>query len=132
MDVVARVHRVVDVLAGRLPTAFPTPEDVEAEIVSIISAIDQEESRTGLGDILRADMGLEVPVDIVIAAYRRLFDLGVSDAHSWICYAYYLRLHGPMWDDVADDIIAQYEEAARRAGILDNATLGHHPVFYSD
>lgn len=137
MDIAQRVRRLVQMVfempsaARRDPSALPPPFDGVEEIRSIISAIEMETSLADLGDILRVDIGLEVPFDIVVATYRRLFELGVSDARSWLCYAYYLKLHGPMWDDFADEIIAKYEDAGRVAGLYDNPTLGHHPVFYS-
>jgi len=85
-----------------------------------------------LGEGLRLDEGLELPVGIVIATYRRLIELGVQDARIIICFARYLLLHGPAWDDEANALLAQTEEVARAAGIWDAPHLGHHPVLFQD
>ncbi|WP_148085736.1 hypothetical protein [Amycolatopsis thermoflava] len=89
-----------------------------------------EDSVLRLGDVLRCDVGLSLPVVVIKATYDRLFELGVADVRTRLCYARYLLLHGPEWDREAGDILRQVEEPARLAGIWDPAFLGHHPVFY--
>lgn len=96
----------------------------------IVELIGTESSALRLGDVLRCDVGLDLPVEVVLAAYRRLFALGASDVYTKLCYARYLLLHGPDWDDEAQEILDSVEGVARAAGLWDAPILGHHPVFY--
>lgn len=91
-----------------------------------------EESAFRLGEVLRCDIRLDLPVEVVKLTYERLFALGVSDARTRLCYARYLLLHGPDWDEQANRILAEVGDAARAAGLYDSPHLGHHPVFYTD
>lgn len=91
-----------------------------------------ESSFRVLGEVLRLDEGLELPVEVVLAVYRRLMALGASDARTRVCFARYLLLHGPEWDDEADLLLREVEVAARSAGLWDSPHLGHHPVFFGD
>jgi hypothetical protein len=85
-----------------------------------------------LGEVLRLDEGLELPVPVVVAAYRRLLVLGAGDVRTKLCFARYLLLHGPQWDDEATALQAEVEGAARSAGLWNAPHLGHHPVFFND
>jgi hypothetical protein len=97
----------------------------------VLELIGLESSPLRLGDVLRSDVGLDMPSEIVRATYRRLFALGASDAHTKLCYARYLLLQGPDWDDEAQEILDSIEQVARAAGLWDSPVLGHHPVFYA-
>lgn len=119
-----RVIRVEDVEFREIS---PTRSAVE-RLLELIAA---ETSPFRLGEVLRCDICLELPVPVVKATYERLFELGADDALTRTCYARYLLLHGPDWDQYANAILAEVEPAARAAGLWDSTVLGHHPVFYS-
>lgn len=76
-------------------------------------------------------LGSTLPVEVVKATYERLFNLGASDAHTKACYARYLLLHGPAWDDEAEAILGEVEDVLTAAGLGEGSPFGHHPVFYS-
>lgn len=94
--------------------------------------IGSESSFGVLGEALWLDADHEVPVEVVVAVYRRLMALGARDARTVVCFARYLLAHGPDWDDEANSMLAQVEPVARAAGLWDSPHLGHHPVFFSD
>lgn len=102
----------------------------EANVESLLRLIRKEESALRLGDVLRFDLGLEMPISVVRATYARLFELGADDVHTKLCYARYLLLHGPDWDTEAEALLREVEPTARAAGLWDSPTLGHHPVFF--
>jgi hypothetical protein len=104
----------------------------EAALADMLRLVARERSPLLLGDFLRLDIGLDLPFEVVTAAYKQLFKLGVNDCRSRLCYARYLKLHGPEWDHQADLILEEVEQAARLAGEWDSPYLGHHPVFYAD
>ncbi|WP_431878571.1 hypothetical protein [Amycolatopsis sacchari] len=106
------------------------PQDWDRAVESFLNMVKTEDSALRLGDVLRCDVGLSLPVVVVKATYDRLFELGVADVRTRLCYARYLLLHGPEWDREADEILRQVEGPARLAGIWDATFLGHHPVFY--
>ena len=125
-------------LAGEIESRVSgkTPDDWDStawdeQLSQLLSLIAVEGSAFRLGDILRLDAALDMPVDVVRSCYLRLFGLGVSDVHTRLCYARYLLLHGPTWDGEAQDILGGIEEAARAAGLWDSPFLGHHPVFFA-
>lgn len=93
---------------------------------------ETESSFRVLGEALRLDEGLELPVEVVVAVYRRLVALGASDARTTVCFARYLLLHGPEWDDEANSLLRDVEVTARAAGVWDSPHLGHHPIFFAD
>ena len=108
------------------------PDDEwERSVRAARSLCESESSVRTLGEVLRADEALEVPVPIIIAVYRRLFDLRVCDVRTRVCFARYLLLHGPEWDDEAASVLSEVEETARAARLWDEPHLGHHPVFFS-
>jgi hypothetical protein len=95
-------------------------------------AVATERSAFRLGEVLRADLGLDLPVDVIRACYERLFQLGADDARTRLCYARYLQLYGQRWDEVLiDRILDEVEGPARAAGLWSAPILGHHPVFYT-
>ena len=108
--------------------SHPTESGVERAI----GLIAKERSLSVLGDVLRLDQGLEIPVEVVVSTYRRLLELGAADVRVVVCFARYLLLHGPEWDDEANAMLAQVEPVARAAGVWDGRHLGHHPVFFAD
>lgn len=108
-----------------------TADEWEDAIKSFLSTVRDEESAYRLGEVLRLDRELDLPVRIVRATYHRLFELGATDARTRLCYARYSLLYGPEWDDEAHAIIAEVETAAKVGGFWDSPALGHHPVFYA-
>lgn len=101
--------------------------DVCARFVELAS---EEASPFLLGEVLRLDHDLALPVSVVKATYERLISLGAVDVHTRLAYARYLSLHGPDWDSEASSILQEIESTARAAGLWDNCQFGHHPVFY--
>ena len=95
-----------------------------------LAAVATTDSAWALGESLRFDRNLQLPSKIVIAIYRRLFELGVDDVQTKVCFARYLLLHGPQWDVEAEAILDEVEDVARLAGFWDGPHLGHHPVFF--
>ncbi|WP_148085755.1 hypothetical protein [Amycolatopsis thermoflava] len=105
-------------------------QEWDRAVETFLKLVKTEDSALRLGDVLRCDVGLSLPVVVIKATYDRLFELGVADVRTRLCYARYLLLHGPEWDRKANDILRHVEEPARLAGIWDAEFLGHHPVFY--
>ncbi|MCP3976846.1 MAG: hypothetical protein GY720_20360 [bacterium] len=101
----------------------------ETRLAEMRRLIAVETSRFRLGEVLRMDAGLDMPVEVVIATYDRLFELGVRDDNTRLCYSSYLLLHRERLEE-AEAIRAEVIERASAAGLIDNETLGHHPVFY--
>jgi hypothetical protein len=130
-DVIELAKQMVDQVAGEPDEAWQAAdwERATAEFRELVAA---EESTFRLGEVLRRDVGMDLPVEAVKLTYERLFALGVRDARTRLCYARYLLLHGPDWDELANGIVAEVEDAARAAGLWDSPHLGHHPVFYAD
>lgn len=108
------------------------PDDWDAAVAQTISLCRDADSPRLLGEVLRLDEGLELPREVVVAVYRRLLALGVADARTRLCFARYMLLMGPDWDEEANAILADVEESARAAGPWDAPHLGHHPVFFQD
>lgn len=77
------------------------------------------------------DVDFDIPADAIRAVYLRLFELGVIDVRTKLCYARYLLRHSPRWDDEANEILASVEGIARAAGFWDSSVHGHHPVFFN-
>ena len=102
----------------------------DEDVARLIELVAVEESLLVLGDVLRADVSLDLPFRAICAVYRRLFALGVDDVRTRLCYARYVLLHS-VADDEADRIIAEVEAPARAAGLWDGHHLGHHPVFFA-
>jgi len=128
--VVALAGEIERRVSGKAPNDWGSThwDEQLSELLLLIAA---EVSALRLGDILRLDAALEMPVNVVRSCYLRLFELGVSDVHTRLCYARYLLLHGPGWDGEAQDILGEIEEVAREAGLWDSRFLGHHPVFFA-
>lgn len=124
---VMKPEKVTRVGGLELRDLEPKPSAVE-RLLELVAA---ETSPFRLGEVLRCDVGLDLPVPVIKATYERLFELGVNDVHTRSCYAGYLLLHGPDWDDQANEILAEVEPAARAAGLWRSNVLGHHPVFYA-
>ena len=119
-------------LSGGVDSVDAWGDDEWAEQLGrFLVLVEAEESPYRLGQVLRYDAGLDLPVDVVKATYERLFELGASDVHTRLCYARYLLMHGPEWDDLANGILADVREAADAAGLWQNSLFGHHPVFYT-
>lgn len=108
-----------------------SPSKLNEAVQQLLERVPSEKSAYKLGEVLRCDRGLHMPIDVIRATYQRLLVLGVTDARTRICYARYLLLHGPEWDAEAQAILKEVEAAARAAGLWDSPTLGHHPVFYN-
>jgi hypothetical protein len=123
--------RLVAQVEGEAAPAWP-PGEWEANTLRLLALINSEESPRRLGDLLRLDIGLDLPIEAVKAAYERLLHLGVNDARTRLCYARYLLLHGPQRDRPAHLILDEVEAPARAAGLWDSPVLGHHPVFFAD
>lgn len=104
----------------------------EQVVGKALELAETESSLRVLGEALRLDDGLELPVEVVVAVYRRLMELGASDVRTKVCFARYLLLHGPKWDVEANSLLCEVEVAARAAGLWDSPHLGHHPVFFAD
>lgn len=122
------LSEIVDQIQG---SADPWPPDEWEQVANQAQCLcEAETSPRTLGEALRLDEGLELPVEIVIAIYRRLMKLGVTDVRTRLCFARYLLLHGPEWDDEANSIVSEVEDLARSAGLWDSTHLGHHPVFF--
>lgn len=114
-------------------SAEPWPAGEWDRVVDQARELAQAESSFRvLGEALRLDEGLELPVEIVVAVYERLMALGANDARTVVCFARYLLLHGPGRDDEANSLLGEVEAAARSAGLWDSPHLGHHPVFFAD
>lgn len=96
-----------------------------------IGLIGEEDSAFRLGEVLRADFGLDLPHQVVIASYRRLIALGVNDVHTRLCFGRYLLLQGPEFDAEASAILEDVQPAAEQAGLWDSDLIGHHPTFYA-
>lgn len=129
------IREVARLMASQFTDA-PQPRtwgdaDWEVAIAEFMALVVAESSALRLGDVLRYDAGLDLPVSIVKATYERLFRLGVDDIRTRLCYARYLLLHGPEWDSEARGILAEIEQKARVAGLWESNLLGHHPVFYA-
>lgn len=119
-------------LSGGVDAVDAWGEDKWAEqLERFLILIEAEESPYRLGQVLLHDSGLDLPVVVVKATYERLFELGASDVHTKLCYARYLLMHGPEWDDFANGILADVRDAAHAAGLWQNSLFGHHPVFYT-
>jgi hypothetical protein len=103
----------------------------QAQLECFLTMVEAEESPYRLGQVLLHDAGLDLPVAVVKATYERLFELGASDVHTKLCYARYLLMHGPEWDDLAQGILAEIHDAADAAGLWENSRFGHHPVLYT-
>ncbi|MEV6905051.1 hypothetical protein [Amycolatopsis sp. NPDC051372] len=112
------------------PSEAWTPQEWGRAADALLMLVQAETSAYRLGEVLRYDVGLSLPVAVVKATYERLFAIGVNDVRSRLCYARYLFMHGPDWDQEAEEILRQVEEPARLAGIWDADFVGHHPVFY--
>ena len=112
-------------------TGWSEQQHVEAD-AKFLAAVGTEDSPYRLGQVLAEDVHLDLPFTWVKATYERLFAIGVDDVRTRLCYARYLLLHGPTWDEVAQSILAQVEPAARGAGLWEAPQLGHHPVFFAD
>lgn len=117
-------------VTSRSETSQLEPDEFERDLARSIELVSGETSFRILGEVLQLDETLELPVDLVIAVYRRILALGGNDALTRLCFAGYLLLHGPRWDDEAIAMRAEVEPAAKAAGILDAPHLGHHPVFF--
>jgi len=117
-------------VASRTPTSHIVLEESERQVARAIELVARENSFRILGEVLQFDETLELPVDLVIAVYRRILELGGNDALTKLCFAGYLLLHGPQWDDEAIAMKTDVEDVARAAGLLDAPHLGHHPVFF--
>ncbi|MEV6896490.1 hypothetical protein [Amycolatopsis sp. NPDC051372] len=114
------------------PSETWTPQDWDRASDALLRLVKAETPAYRLGEVLRYDVGLSLPVNVVKTTYERLFALGVKDVRSRLCYARYLLMHGPDWDQEAREILGQLEEPARQAGVWNADFLGHHPVFYED
>ncbi len=102
----------------------------DSAVTTFTNLVQEEGSAIRLGDVLRCDARMDLPVQVVKLTYERLFELGACDVRTKVCYARYLLLHGPDWDEVGERILAEVEPEARVAGVWDAPLLGHHPVFY--
>lgn len=96
-----------------------------------MDCIQSESSALRLGEVLWMDEHLEISTDIIRAVYLRLFELGVDDVRTKLCYARYLLLNGPEWDNEANKIIESVKDLSRMVGIWDSPIHGHHPSFLS-
>jgi hypothetical protein len=109
-----------------------TGADWDAVRRAFRGSLEKERSAFRLGEVLRHDLHLDLPVEVVKGCYERLFELGATDARTRLCYARYLQQNGPAWDEVlAARILRDVEGPARAAGLWANPALGHHPVFYT-
>ncbi len=100
--------------------------NLKAELVRLIA---EEESPFRLGELLRLDAGLDMPVDVVLAVYDRLFALGVKDHVTRVCYATYALTHRERLEE-ASTILEEVSELTTDPELIGNTLLGHHPVFY--
>lgn len=121
-------HQVSDRAEG--PDAWSEAMWAE-QVERFLVLVKVEESPHRVGKVLLHDAGLDLPVAVVRATYERLFELGASDVHTRLCYARYLLLHGPAWDELANGILAEIRPAAEADGLWQNSLFGHHPVFYA-
>lgn len=128
------VLRLATSIASQMQGAGPvwTAERFEFAVERAVLLVQDERSPRTLGEILRLDEDLSMPVLLIIAVYGRLFELGVNDVHTRLCFARYLGMHGPDWDDEANGILHEISDAARDAGLWEGTHLGHHPVFFAD
>lgn len=102
----------------------PEWNDAVASFGEVIQSVD---SPRELGEVLRLDSMLELPFDVVVATYRRLFALGANDVLTKLCYARYLLLYD-YEQDAASQILSEIEEAARAAGLWEGSLFAQHPV----
>lgn len=131
------MSELVELLSGLISqvrgSSDPWPASEWDRVVSRATDVAERElSFRVLGEALRLDEGLELPVDVVVAVYRRLMALGAKDARTVVCFARYMLLHGPEWDAEATSLLANVEDSARACGLWDSPHLGHHPVFFAD
>lgn len=102
----------------------------DSAVARFAHLVQEETSALRLGDVLRCDAGMDLPARVVKLTYERLFELGVRDVRTKLCYARYLLLHGPEWDEQGLRVLAEVEAEAKVSGVWYAPLLGHHPVFY--
>lgn len=76
-------------------------------------ALPQVKERKELDAILKLDADFTMPVESMIDVYRRIIHLAPNDTEIKKSFAQYLFLHGPEWDDEANEIIALIEKKVK-------------------
>ncbi|QRP42710.1 hypothetical protein [Amycolatopsis sp. FDAARGOS 1241] len=94
-----------------------TPQEWRRAADALLMLVQAEASASRVGEVLRYDDGLSLPVAVVKATYERLFAIEINDVRSRLCYARYLLVHGLDWDQEAGEILRQVEEPARQADV---------------
>ena len=92
-----------------MSTGYEYSEWQEAKVAYMESLSDVTRS-SEIEDALDIDEKYTMPVDLMIATYRKLLSLK-RDPATLREFAYYLLAHGPDWDEEAENMLSEAKKA---------------------